>query len=149
MRVHSSPRAIVALAMALALLGAVASTASAASDNFRVRGSYVVTSVQGSNTTVAVSGQASPGGSFTGNFSGKQFSNGDVRGTVTLDFGGGNTLTYFQELENDPATGQIVGTYVITGGTGRFAGATGSGSTTISPAGDGTGRFTVSGTLSN
>ena len=33
-------------------------------------------------------------------------------------------------------------------GTGRFAGATGSGDTTIFPAGGGVGTFTVSGTLS-
>ena len=43
----------------------------------------------------------------------------------------------------------FVGTYVITGGTGRLAGASGSGSTTIVPSGDNsTGTFTVSGTLS-
>jgi hypothetical protein len=147
---HSFRRIIpvVAPAVVLVLLG-FAARAAAASDRFEVKGSFLITSVQGSNTTVDVSGQASPGGSFTGSFSGKQFKNGDVRGTVTLDFGGGNTLTYFQDLVNDPATGQIDGTYVITGGTGRYAGATGSGRTTIFPAGNGVGTFTVSGTLSN
>ena len=143
-----SYRLLFVAVLAVLALATSATPAAAASSKFRVNGSFVITSVQGSNTTVDLSGRAAPGGPFTGQFTGKQFKNGDVRGDVTLDFGGGNTLTYAQELEFDEATNTIVGTYVITGGTGRFAGATGSGDTTIFPAGNGVGTFTVSGTLS-
>jgi hypothetical protein len=139
---------VVVYALTVLAIAMSATPAAAASDKFRITGSFVIASVQGANTTVDLSGRAAPGGQFTGQFTGKQFRNGDVRGNVTLDFGGGNTLTYAQELEFDAASNTIIGTYVITGGTGRFAGATGSGDTTIFPAGNGVGTFTLSGTLS-
>jgi hypothetical protein len=148
-RFIASQRPLILTALALLALATSATPAAAATSNkFRLSGTFLITSVQGSNTTVDLSGRASPGGQFTGQFTGKQFQNGDVRGDVTLDFGGGDTLTYAQELEFDEATNTIVGTYVITGGTGRYAGATGSGDTTIFPAGNGVGTFTLSGTLS-
>jgi hypothetical protein len=134
--------------LAALMVLALAPPARAANDKFRASGDFVITSQTGVNQTVAVSGRASPGGAFTGTVIAQQTHNGDVQhSTVTLDFGGGNTLTYAQELEFDPSTGLLVGTYTITGGTGTFAGATGSGDTVVDPAGDGTGTFTVSGTL--
>ena len=132
----------------LALLAVARPAPAAAADcDFRLRGTFVVTSQQGTHQEVALSGRASPGGAFTGTFTGKQLGNNDVVGEVTLDFGGGDTLTYHQELEFDEETGLIVGTYEVTGGTGRYEGATGSGTTTIDPAGGRTGTFELEGTV--
>ena len=48
-------------------------------------------------------------------------------GEVTLDFGGGNTLTCFTDVTFDTHYQFAPGTYVITRGTGRFQGASGNG----------------------
>ena len=47
--------------------------------------------------------------------------------TVTLTDRRGDTLVMQNEGTTDPETGIVRGTYTIVGGTGRFAGATGSG----------------------
>ena len=138
---------VVALVLLSLALPASADKAADGCEELRLSGDFVVTSQQGTRQEVALSGRASPGGSFTGVFTGKQLGNNDVIGDVTLDFGGGDTLTYHQELEFDEETGVIVGTFEITGGTGRFEGASGSGTTSIDPAGGGTGTFELEGTL--
>ena len=148
MKGFMSFRGVVSL-VALATLGLArpAAAEKPGDCSFRVSGTFQVVSARGSKLEVAVSGHATPGGRFTGIATGPQLPNGDVKSTVTLDFGGDDTLTYRQVLENDPETGLIVGTYEITGGTGRFEGASGSGSNVIDPAGDGTGEFELAGTL--
>ena len=150
MNAHRTSRCIVSIAvLALASLLAAARTADAATvRNFRLKGDYLIVVQQGTQRVVDVAGRSSPGGSFTGQFVGKQFHNADVAGTVTLDYGGGNTLTYYQELSWDPSVELLVGTYTITGGTGRFAGATGSGYNAIVGAVDSVGTFELRGTIS-
>ena len=80
-------------------------------------------------------------------FSGKEVGNGSGTGVGMLDFGHGDTLTYVYKVQFD-ATGLLLGTEVVTGGTGRFAGASGTWSSVGVPAGDGTGTFEYVGTLS-
>ena len=138
---------IVALAMAGFVASARAENPNGC-QNFRLKGNYVIVVDRGTQRVVDLTGHASPGGSFTGRFTGKQFHDADVVGNITLDFGGGDTLSYYQELSFDPSVGLLVGTYTITGGTGQFAGATGSGSNTIVGAdADGRGTFELQGTI--
>lgn len=49
-------------------------------------------------------------------------------GSVTLTAANGDELRFDYVGRLDPATGRGTGTFTLTGGTGRFAGATGSGS---------------------
>ncbi len=68
------------------------------------------------------------------------------KGMAMPDFGRGDTLTIYFEDEWRPDIGQRVGPYVITNGTGRFAGISGEGTLTTAPAGDGPGEFYLGGT---
>ena len=139
-----------ALVGALAVLGAAGLGSPARAGDFEARADFVVTSVQGSNSTVEFVGHASPGGRFTGTSVGHQApGNGNVFHHVTTwDFGRGDTLTFVVEMQFDEATGLLVGTYEVTGGTGKLADASGGGSFIAAPAGDGTGQTYLSGTLS-
>jgi hypothetical protein len=139
-----------ALLVVLAVVGVAGSASAARAGDFRASASFIVTSAQGSNTTVEFVGHASPGGSFTGTAVGHQApGNGNVfRHVTTWDFGRGDTLTFVVEMQYDEATGLLVGTYEVTGGTGRLAGATGIGSFIAAPVGDGTGETFLFGTLS-
>jgi hypothetical protein len=116
-----------ALALALSALGGAVLAAPPGA--FRASGTYAGTGNQGSHYESAQSGRASPGGSFTGTVSVHVLAN-DQRetGTATMDFGGGDALTFSFRIERD-ATGQFMeGSYTFIGGTGKFAGASGSGS---------------------
>lgn len=115
-------------------------------DAFRANGTWAV-SLKGSHLEGVRSGIASPGGPFTGVFSGK-WVNGAGFGVATLDFGNGDTLSYTWEVAVDPATGLLIGTEVVTGGTGRLEGASGEWSSVGVPTGPGTGTFKYVGTLS-
>ena len=130
----------------LALLGIVGPAAGDPPDSFRASGTWAL-SLHGSHLEGTRTGLARPGGPFTGVFSGK-WVNGEGAGTATLDFGNGDTLTYTWEVALDPATGRLLGTEVVTGGTGRLAGASGTWSSVGVITGDGTGTFEYVGTLS-
>jgi hypothetical protein len=146
----------IALVVALALLGLAwtASAARAADTKFQASGKFELVSYQGTHGVFAVGGHASSFGSFDGEVE-SQANNGNSGETsvATLDFGRGDTLTIYSEDEwvpdpKKPAGGYRVGTYVITGGTGRFAGASGTGTFTGVPNGDGTGVVAYDGTIS-
>lgn len=68
----------------------------------------------------------------------------DRQALVTLENGQGDSIDFFMEWRSDRMTGEGIGVYAIIGGTGRFAGATGSGSLHIVP---GEGLF-LDGTIS-
>jgi len=91
---------------------------------FHAWGSWAIVSQKGSNYDAVRSGTASPGGKFDGVFSGKWFKDHGA-GVAMLDFGNGDTLAYEHYVEVDPATGLLIGFEIVTGGTGKFEGATG------------------------
>lgn len=137
--------------MALVLLGLAwpASAALATDTKFQASGTFQLVSYQGTHYFFDAEGRANPGGLFDAAVE-TQANNGnyDEKGVMTLDFGKGDTLTIYFEDEVLPDIGQRVGPYVITNGTGRFAGAGGGGTLTGVPAGDGTGVFYLDGTIS-
>ena len=50
-----------------------------------------------------------------------------IEGTPTMNFDDGSTLTFYYEIKLDKDTGVYEGDFWITGGSGQFAGASGSG----------------------
>lgn len=134
--------------MALAMLALTAPVSADKPDEcaFRAGGTSVLVSDEpGARFELALSGRANQGGAFTGTVLGKNAGH-DRRqfGPLTLDFGGGDTLTLATLLAPDPETGGLAGTYVVTGGTGEFEGASGSGTLTADPA---AGTFELVGTV--
>ncbi len=135
------------MALAMPCLAGPSSAIQAGEFPFRASGTWAV-SLHGSHLEGTRSGLASPGGPFVGVFSGKQTGNGRASGVGMLDFGGGDTLTYVWQVEFDAATGLLLGSGVVSGGTGRLEDASGSWSSIGVPTGDGTGTFEYAGTLS-
>jgi hypothetical protein len=87
--------------------------------------------IQGSHGMVTVSGTANIGGTFTGNFPVKTSGN-HIEGTPTFVFTDANgnqigTLSFTYEVRVDRDTGLLEGDFVVTGGTGVFAGVSGGG----------------------
>ena len=83
--------------------------------------------------------------------------NGASTATYTFTAANGDTVVLEEAFQStvDPISGRVTfeGTYEVTGGTGRFAGATGSGmligSAVFTSATGGVGSFTVTGTISS
>jgi hypothetical protein len=144
--------------LALAILGLAGTVPGAGAGDapFHASGTFQVDWSQSHGTHFFINGQgrASPAGSFTTTVEAHDnFGNGDETGVQTLDFGHGDTLSIYFEDEwvpapDYPAGGYRVGPYVVTGGTGRLAGASGGGTLTGIPNGDGTGAFYLDGALS-
>jgi hypothetical protein len=132
----------------LALLGLGWPASAAQAEKFQATSTFTIIASHGAHNELTGSGRANPGGKFTVALSIQQLGNGDARGVATMYFGNGDTLTFYHEVKLNPATGLLTGPYVITAGTGRFAGASGKGTWTVAPAGAGTGIFTLSGTNS-
>lgn len=113
---------------------AVASMCQAQELEFRAGGDFTIISVEDHVGHVIVTGASEPGGSFEGalveRYSGNLHKIGNIhkiRGAGVFDYGGGHTLTFDYELDFDAATNLDEGPVIITGGTGAFAGASGSG----------------------
>lgn len=147
MHVSCSHRRI-ALIVALALLGLAWPASATQTVKFQASGTFARQSVQGSNIVVANTGVASPGGKFSGTFVGRETPGNGVRGVCTWNFGPSDSVTFDQVMQFNQTTRRYEGTYVITGGTGKFAGASGSGVFLSVPAGNGTGTIEVAGTIS-
>ena len=130
--------------IALALLG-LARPAPAAEDTFHAAGTTEAVSDDGRHFELSASGRSSLG-KFTGAVVGRYNDPISVQfAVVTLDFGGGDTLTFDTKIKFDEETGLSIGTYVITGGTGEFEGAAGRGSLIVNT---GAGEFEMEGSLS-
>ncbi len=147
-----SSRRWFAPAAALALAGIAALAAQAAdTTDFQAGATFQIDSgaSHGNQIFFTASGQATQGGSFysTGQVH-DNWGNYHETGVQTLDFGNGNTLTIYFEDDWIPDISQRVGPYVITDGTGTFAGASGGGMLMGIPNFDGTGTVYLDGTLS-
>jgi hypothetical protein len=139
----------IALIVAPALLGLAWLAPAAQAGDFQASSTFAIIASHGTHNELTGSGRARPGGKFTVVLAIQQLGNGDARGEFTMDFGNGDTLSFYNAVEWDPATGLLTGPYIVTGGTGKLAGASGSGTTVVDPAGDGTGEFYLEGTLSD
>jgi hypothetical protein len=116
-------------------------SSSAASQSLHVSGTFDFQD----NKTGPISGQATPLGSFSGNFRNQNSGAGRLQGTATLTFGT-DSLTISYDLRLNRDTNQFVGTYQITGGTGTLLGASGSGAMTADHGSQG--NFSLDGSIS-
>jgi hypothetical protein len=66
-----------------------------------------------------------------------------AKGSLTLVTANGDRLELSFEIVRDRGQESFVGSYSVTGGTGRFTGAAGSGRMTLTPRDDGTASFTL------
>jgi hypothetical protein len=143
---------LAASVFALVALGLVASVSAAKPGTFRAVGTatFVSEDVSGKHFVFSHVGHSNPGGNFTGTAVGHTNATFQKQSaTVTFDYGDGNTLIVETRLEGQP-DGSLVGPYVVTGGTGIYEGATGSGTQTVfAPNADGTRDFLLEGTLSS
>src|SRR4051794_12102514 len=136
--------------VAIIIVGRTTSTWAAKPGTFRAVGTatFVSQDESGKHFVFSHVGHSNPGGNFTGTAVGHTNATFQKQSaTVTLDYGGGNTLTVETRLEGQP-DGSLVGPYVVTGGTGIYEGATGGGTQTVfanNP--DGTRDFLLEGTL--
>src|SRR5262249_22682166 len=114
MNVSCSHRRI-ALIVALAVLGLAwtASAAQAADTKFHASSTCQIVASKGTHTETTGSGHASPGGAFVVTILIHQVGNGDASGVATLDFGNGDTLTFYHEVEWMPEIGLLIGPYEI------------------------------------
>lgn len=127
---------------------AVAGTVSAVhADDWEASATYVITAEHGSKFAGTLEGGAAkPGGPFTGTWVSKHTAGGGD-GTDVLNFGGGHTLTLDFHYKFHATGGS--GFFIITGGTGKYATATGGGLFEFVYSGDDfTGTVTFVGTLS-
>jgi len=142
------------LAVVLGLLsapGLAGAVPAARVDSFEVSGTYAITDHHANRYSGTLSGTAVPGGAFVGTFENKVTDHQRLRGTQTYHFTDGSTLTLKFDEDFDAASGQWIGTYEITGGTGMFAGASGTGLASATPdaaTNGNTGTIALSGTIS-
>jgi hypothetical protein len=100
---------------------------------FRAMGSGYVSEVDEDGFTAVWSGQATHLGRYDAIAEIAFQPDGSNLGTATLTGANGDSVTMTLHDVFDPVTETFVGEYVITGGTGRFAGASGSGSYVVIP----------------
>ncbi len=121
----SSLRRISLALLALAVFGLAGPLPAASAANLALEGTATFTQIQGNTVSGTVVGSGTLG-NFTGNFTQRTTGNTTTSGMRTIVANGGSlNLTYSARF--NPKTGTNQGTVQIVGGTGRFAGATGSG----------------------
>jgi hypothetical protein len=151
MSVPISLRRIAPVSGLLAASGLAGPVSAARADSFEVSGTYTTTDHHANRYSGTLGGIAGPGGAFIGTFEDKVTDHQHLTGTQTYLFADGSTLTLEFDERFDEAAGEWVGTYEITGGTGRFAGASGSGLASATPdaaTNGNTGTIALSGTIS-
>ncbi len=118
--------------MILAVLGLVSPLRAAQARPFTATGAGFIAASQGNQFTPVWTGQATHLGRYSA--VSQQVIQGEIdRGPATFVAANGDRLTMFLEARFDPVTARFIGTYRITGGTGRFRGAAGSGSYVVVP----------------
>jgi hypothetical protein len=121
-----SLRRIVVVAALLGALALAGPLPAAIAEEFEATGIYAVIDHQGNVFTSNLSGESDLGGGFGGTASHKA-TGPRIVGTATFDYGGGDTLTFTFDATLDKATSIYDGTYLVTGGTGALANASGFG----------------------
>src|SRR5262245_43533146 len=146
-RFFSLRRPTFALA-ALGILGMLP-LPTARSETFQASGQYVDTNVEPNTTKGKVTGEATPGGEFTGNYWHRKSFDGPTTadGRATLGFGNGDTLIIDYLFTYDPATGLFLGNYVVRHGTGTLKNATGGGDIVVTYPVEGQGQISLDGEL--
>lgn len=124
---------------ALALLLGAAPVAAAAERPFHSEGLFHVVDVDGRLVTTMGTGMATHVGDFTGVNQGKVKPNGDTEALLVLEGANGDSIEILNVhspvvVDGIPAS---EGFYMIVGGTGRFAGAGGSGTFLVTFEADG------------
>ncbi len=128
--------------LALVVFGLAGPLPAASAANLQLEGTATVTQSQGNRVSGTAVGSGTPVGNFTGTFSQRTTGNTTTNGMLTIVANGGSiNITYSARF--NPKTGTNQGTFQIVGGTGQFAGATGSGIFVTF----GGGRFTVLGVI--
>ena len=97
---------------------------------FDVDGTFAVTNVHGSKLSASVDGNLSLDGGAPLHFTidaHVKLTGNHIEGVPTMVFDDGSTLTFSYAIKLDKDTGIYEGTFQITGGTGQFQGASGSG----------------------
>jgi hypothetical protein len=149
-RAHTG--SVVQWSLADAADGLAAALASASAAPFTASGSITEVTFHGNHRLGPVEGSATQIGTFTGNIDARVTRLGadeTATGTLTLVSPEGDTLTLSFDIVRVRGTGSFVGSYVVTGGSGRFADASGEGQMTLTPQPDGTAEFTLDGSLAN
>ncbi len=131
----------------LAVLGLTAPAFAGQDLPFTSEGTFSVDSVQGNQVITMGAGQASYLGAFNGVNDIKVKGNGDAESVLTLVGANGDSIV-MATATSIVGPGQRAGVYVVLGGTGRFAGATGSGTLLVLTNADGTFDQTLSGRIS-
>jgi hypothetical protein len=137
-----------ALAEALTVFVGLAAPLHAADQPFSFTGTVRFVENDRQFNVFAWQGRASQLGACTG--VGLVFEGGYVRqADVNLENDRGDSIDFYIEWVRDRETGESNGDYVITGGSGRFADAAGSGSFQAVPILDGGAAVTLEGTVSH
>jgi hypothetical protein len=135
-----------ALPLVAVVLALAPTTATAQELEWVASASYAFTGNEGNvYEGVLDDGLAMPGGRFTATFV-TEISAGGIDGSNVIQFGGPHILELAFHYDFTDTGG--AGVFVVIGGTGRFANATGSGVTWFEDNGDGTGTVIFAGTLS-
>lgn len=117
---------------------------------FHGTGQLTAVTFHGNRRSGPVEGSATQLGNFTGNLDAEVTRLGadeTATGTLTLVTASGDRLVLSFRLVRQRGSDSFVGTYTVAGGTGRFAGATGEGTMTLTPQPDLTAGFTLDGSL--
>ena len=142
-------RRISTLTLVVGCLTAFGVSAPADESSFQVSCSRTSLSRHGGVYTSTVEGQATHLGPFTGT-SVINFPQGHhAVGPLIINGSGGDSLTLYTDVWFDKHFIAGYGTYVITGGTGRFEGATGNGSFQVVHDNNGTTVISWEGTISH
>lgn len=127
---HAFAFVLMVLGLPALAVHALAAPNAAAQESFLVDGTFSVTDSHGSDLTVFLEGVLYLDDDtplhFTINANVKHSGN-RIEGTPTMVFDDGSTLSLSYEVKFDHDTGIYEGDFLITGGTGQFAGASGVG----------------------
>jgi hypothetical protein len=158
------PRRIMCLALSLVAMAALALRSQAADRQVPFNAAFTDVFVSDGNfpiarITVIGEGQATPLGKATTATTNQlvNLNTGEATATYTFAAANGDTIVLEEKFLStfDATSGRVTfdGTYVVTGGTGRFTGATGSGtlsgSAVFTGPNNGIGSFTLLGTISS